>query len=311
MRKIIGIGETILDIIFKDNRPLTAVPGGSVFNGIVSLAKAGLPVVFISETGNDPVGRLILEYMEKNHISTDYVSVFPTGKSPVSCAFLNENNDAEYVFYKDYPHQRLEGEFPEITDEDIVVVGSYYALNPVLRDKVTDLLDAAREAGAVIYYDPNFRSTHQEEAIRLSSTIIENLEYATIVRGSRDDFRYMYQLEGADEVYRQKIKFYCSNFIYTSGEGVVSLRTEKVTKDYEVPAIDAVSTVGAGDNFNAGLIFGLYRHGIRKEDIAQMGEKEWDEVIRYALLFSRDVCLSLTNSISESLQKQLILEKKA
>lgn len=32
MRKVIGIGETILDIIFRNNRPHTAVPGGSTFN---------------------------------------------------------------------------------------------------------------------------------------------------------------------------------------------------------------------------------------------------------------------------------------
>lgn len=37
MRKVIGIGETILDIIFRNDQPSAAVPGGSVFNGIVSL----------------------------------------------------------------------------------------------------------------------------------------------------------------------------------------------------------------------------------------------------------------------------------
>ena len=36
MRKVIGIGETILDIIFRNSRPNTAVPGGSTFNGLIS-----------------------------------------------------------------------------------------------------------------------------------------------------------------------------------------------------------------------------------------------------------------------------------
>ena len=35
-RKVIGIGETILDILFKNDQPTAAVPGGSVFNGIIS-----------------------------------------------------------------------------------------------------------------------------------------------------------------------------------------------------------------------------------------------------------------------------------
>ena len=49
MRKVIGIGETILDILFKDSQPMAAVPGGSVFNGIISLGRLGVNVTFISE----------------------------------------------------------------------------------------------------------------------------------------------------------------------------------------------------------------------------------------------------------------------
>ncbi len=103
MRKVIGIGETILDIIFRGDQPSAAVPGGSVFNGIVSLGRMGANVGFISETGNDRVGNIILQFMRDNNIPTDHVNVFPDGKSPVSLAFLNEQSDAEYIFYKDYP----------------------------------------------------------------------------------------------------------------------------------------------------------------------------------------------------------------
>ena len=169
MRKVIGIGETILDIIFRDNRPTAAVPGGSVFNGIVSLSRTGVPVCFISETGNDRVGDIILRFMRDNHIPTDHVNVFPDGKSPVSLAFLDEHSDAEYLFYKNYPAQRLDVSFPQLEEDDLVIIGSYYALNPVLRDKVVELLEQARQQKAIVYYDPNFRSAHKEEAIRLAA----------------------------------------------------------------------------------------------------------------------------------------------
>ena len=39
MRKVFGIGETILDIIFRNDQPQKAVPGGSVFNGLISLGR--------------------------------------------------------------------------------------------------------------------------------------------------------------------------------------------------------------------------------------------------------------------------------
>ena len=53
---ITGIGETVLDIVFLDMQPLAAVPGGSTFNAMISLGRAGVPAAFISETGNERIG---------------------------------------------------------------------------------------------------------------------------------------------------------------------------------------------------------------------------------------------------------------
>lgn len=305
MRKVIGIGETILDIIFEGNQPSAAVPGGSVFNGIVSLGRAGVNVSFISETGNDRVGNIILQFMRENNIPTDHVNVFPDGKSPVSLAFLNEHSDAEYIFYKDYPKQRLDVLFPEIHEDDIVIIGSYYALNPVLRDKILELLETAKEKKAIIYYDPNFRSSHKDEAIKLTSTIIENLEYADIVRGSAEDFFYMYGLNDADKIYKDKIQFYCPNFICTAGAEQISLRTKNCRKEYPIEPLKAVSTIGAGDNFNAGLIYGMLKYDVRYRDLDNLDENTWDKIIRYGKDFAAEVCKSFNNSISKEFAKNL------
>ena len=45
------------------------------------------------------------------------------------------------------------------------------------KNDILKLLEQAREKKAIVYYDPNFRSSHKSEAIKLTSTIIENLEY--------------------------------------------------------------------------------------------------------------------------------------
>lgn len=298
MRKVVGIGETILDIVFRGGQPSVAVPGGSVFNGIVSLGRMGVNVNFISETGNDRVGNTILQFMRENHVPIEHVNVFPDGKSPVSLAFLNEQNDAEYIFYKDYPKQRLDVVYPVLQEDDIVMVGSYYALNPVLRDKILELLDQAREKKAIIYYDPNFRSSHKDEAMKLAPTIIENLEYADIVRGSAEDFFYMYGMRDADRIYKDKIKFYCPRFICTAGSDSISLRSNTVSKEYPVEPLEAVSTIGAGDNFNAGLIYGLLKYDVRYRDLDNLSEAIWDKVIQCAKDFAAEVCRSYNNSVS-------------
>ena len=301
MRKVIGIGETILDILFRDGQPQAAVPGGSVYNAVISLGRMGQNVTFISETGNDRVGVMILANMRENGVDTANVNVFPEGKSPVSLAFLNERNDAEYIFYKDYPRQRLEVNMPEISSDDIIMIGSYFAITTVLRDKVKELLDRAHDAGAIIYYDVNFRSTHANEAIKLMPTIIENFEYADILRGSTEDFQNMFRQPDADKVYSNHVGFYCPNFICTDADGDVRLRTKHVCKDYPVTPLKAVSTIGAGDNFNAGVVYGLLKYRVRRADLAELTDADWDAIIRCGMDFSADVCKSVSNSVSKEI----------
>ena len=298
MRRVIGIGETILDILFKNNQPTVAVPGGSVFNGLISLGRAGANVTFISEVGGDRVGNIILDFMKDNGVSTDSVKIYPDRKSPVSLAFLNEKNDAEYSFYKDYPSLRLDVEMPEVTSDDIIMFGSYYAITPQLREKVKELLDKAHKAGAIVYYDVNFRSAHANEAIKLMPTILENFEYADIVRGSIEDFGNMFGVSDADKVYQHKVGFYCPRFICTNGGEGLCLRTKTVKKNYPVEPLQTVSTIGAGDNFNAGLVFGLLKNRIRKADLDELTEADWDKIIASGMAFSKEVCMSLDNYIS-------------
>lgn len=310
MRKVVGIGETILDILFRDGQPTAAVPGGSVFNCIVSLSRAGVPINFISETGNDEVGETILDFMKDNNVPTDHIYKFNGGKSPISLAFLNEQNDAHYLFYKKYPRQRLDVDLPELNEDDIVILGSYYALNPELRDKILELLDRARQKNAIVYYDPNFRSAHKEEAIKLAPTIIENLEYASIVRGSLKDFLYMYNLDDIEKIYKDKIKFYCPNLICTDGKKDIALRTRTIAKEYPIEPVETVSTVGSGDNFNAGIIYGLLKYDVRRADLNDTTEACWDKVMACGMAFAAESCKSMNNNISKEFAQKLKLEKE-
>ena len=268
MRKVIGIGETIMDIIFKNGKPTAAVPGGSVFNGIISLGRLGINVSLISETGNDRVGDQIIEFLKDNGVEHSGVIQYHNGRSAISLAWLNDKNDAEYMFYKDYPSARLDVNWPEINPDDVVMMGSYFVLNPVLREKVKDFLNYARSKGALIYYDLNFRSSHKHEAIKIYADMLENLEYADIVRGSVEDL----------------------DNLFGSSDPV---------KIYKVEEIETVSTIGAGDNFNAGVIYGIIKYGVMRDELAMLNESQWNNIIRCGIDLASDVCKSFNNSISK------------
>ena len=297
MRKVFGIGETILDIIFRNDQPQKAVPGGSVFNGLISLGRLNVPVSFISELGNDRVGDMIRDFMEDNHITTEFVDRFPDGKSPISLAFLDDDKNANYIFYKDYPAQRLEVPLPKIEKDDIFVFGSYYSLNPVLRTRMVEFLQYAQERKAIIYYDPNFRKAHAHEAIRLMPTVLENLEFADIVRGSDEDFQNLYGKSDAQKVYKEHIQFYCDRFLTTHGANGVNLHTRNFTRHFDSPQIQPLSTIGAGDNFNAGIIYGLLKYDVRHADLPSLDQDTWGKIIRCGMDLASEVCQSYDNYV--------------
>ena len=299
MRKIIGIGETILDIIFKNEQPTAAVPGGSVFNGIVSLGRLRQNVTMITETGNDRVGGIIKRFMKENGVDDSSVCVYEDGRTAISLAYLNERNDAEYTFYKDYPKARLDVKWPDIQKDDIVMMGSYFVLNPVLRPKVKEFLDYARRREALIYYDINFRSTHASEAIKLYSSILENFELADIVRGSTEDFHNMFGIDDAAQAYHQEVSIYCKQMLCTDADGAIRLFTPTLQKDYKVQQIQTVSTIGAGDNFNAGVVFGLMAAGVKRSDLPTLSAAEWDKIVAHGTALATEVCQSIHNSISK------------
>lgn len=307
MRKVIGIGETVLDIIFKDEQPIGAVPGGSVFNGIISLGRAGVDTTFISEAGNDRVGRKVIDFLKQNGVNADCVCVYPNSKSPISLAFLDDDNNAEYIFYKDHAHDRLDFSYPDVQRDDVVMFGSFYAINPVIRPQVTGFIEYARNRGAILYYDVNFRASHRNDVIKVTPNILENLEYADIVRGSTDDFNVMFHKTDPDAIYRSEVAFYCKRFICTGGAAPVALRAGGgFSKDYPTMATDTLSTIGAGDNFNAGFVYGLLKHGITRDVLeAGLSEQQWDGVMHYAQLFAANCCRRISNSIDEDFGRQM------
>ena len=311
MRKVIGIGETVLDIIFKDDEPVSAVPGGSVFNALISLGRAGVKAALISETGNDHIGKKIIRFMESNGIDSSNVNVYAESKSPLSLAFLNEKNDAEYIFYKDHPHDQLDFIYPDIQPDDIVMFGSFYAINPVIRPQVAGLLEYAKNHGAILYYDVNFRASHSNEVMKITPNLLDNLEMADVVRGSNEDFSILFKHHDADSVYRTDISFYCHNFIYTQGSEPVEVRAEGgVNCQYPVGNTQTVSTIGAGDNFNAGFVYGLIKYGITKDDIQRgLTREQWDKLVECAQMFSCECCKNINNYISKEFGEKLKIEK--
>ncbi len=299
MRRIFTIGETVFDILFINDQPVSAKAGGAMLNTSVSLGRLGLPVSFITEIGRDKPGKNIIEFLRQNYVDTQSVYQFKEGKTALALAFLDENENADYSFYKLYPAKRLTVDLPEVNKDDIVLFGSFFAITQEVREPLLTFIRNARKAGAIVIYDPNFRKPHLDDLSRVMEMIIENISLSTIVRGSDEDFKLIFGSNNADETYRLIKAKGSSLLLVTAGDKNTELRSQHINMSFPVPKIHPVSTVGAGDSFNAGLIYSIYTENISASRIGDQNQEFWENAVKTAISCGSHVCQHYENYITE------------
>lgn len=302
MRNIFTIGETVFDILIKEGEVIAAKSGGAMLNTSVSLGRMNLPVQLITEIGDDEIGRLITNFLSNNNVEINYLNKGNTQTS-LAIAFLNEQNDASYSFYRASSEKRSDVTVPLIQPDTILLFGSSYAINKEVRPYLKKLLQLAKENKAIIIYDPNFRKAHLHELKTLMPLIEENLAFANIVRGSDEDFKNIAGVKKAEEAYKFVSRFGKSTLIFTSGGKSVKLLNAKIQLELKVKAVKTISTIGAGDGFNAGIIAALIIHNVGYEDIRKVDFKLWEKILGMGISFGSEVCKSYENYISNYFAK--------
>ena len=303
---IYTIGETVLDVIFRNEQPVSAIPGGSMLNTSVSLGRAGLMVEFISEYGNDHTGKMIDSFLNENHVGSGFINRYKDGKTALALAFLDKKLNASYTFYTQYPSVRLKDPLPETKKEDVILFGSIYSITPGIHGKIKKWVKKAKAAGTLVIYDPNFRKSHAGMLDKVRPWIIRNMALADIVRGSDEDFLTIFGLSRPEEIKMKLNSFGCDNVIITrNSKSVLAWFGESKTEIKIPPVQPLVSTVGAGDNFNAGIIYSLVRNKLTAKDMVSMPKNLIEAMIISGIAFSAEVCKTLDNYISTGFSKNL------
>lgn len=298
MKRVFAIGETFYDITFQENTPISANPGGAMLNTVVSLARCGIDATLISEFSTDHLGNMIDDFLELNGVNTESIYRYYPGKTPLALAFLDKGNDAEYDFYETFPHERLQITIPVFTKGDIVLFGSLMAVSEQVREKLLKILKSARDAGAILLYDPNLRESLLNRIESIRDMVQENISLAHVVRGSHRDFEIAFGKEGVDEVYEQVRECGCNCLVYTKDDRGAWLRTSEYQTYYTIPPVKVVSTVGAGDSFNAGMIYSMLKLDDDNFFTQWNNKRSWNYIITTAISFAIHVCTHTENYIS-------------
>ena len=297
--RVFTLGETLLDIIFENDQPVKAIPGGSMLNASVSLSRVGMDVEIITELCGDVMGDIIRHFLVQNHISYSGSVIHPGNKTSLAIAVLDEYKNAAYSFYHDYPDSFAGYPSIDFNPGDILLFGSFYSIRPDRRSIILEILRTARQSGALLIYDPNIRQNHFSKHENIREAVLENMKLAHIVKGSEDDFINIFG-ESYRSFVNDNIRAFCEYLIITAGKDKVSYFTPLFNGKIPVPSIHPVSTIGAGDNFNAGIIYGMHRSVVDLTNIETISEETWKAILSAGIAFANATCLSIENYVPEN-----------
>lgn len=292
--RVFTIGETTYDIQFREGRPAGACGGGSAFNSAISLGRCGLPVSLITTFGSDRIGDLSYKMLSENGVNCSFIKRYD-GQSRVALAFFDNDHNPQYSFYP--ASKEVIPNYPEPLKDDFILLGSSFALRDMGRDLLLNYLLKARQVGCCVIYDPNARR-HLADDPHFMVKILKNISMATIVKGSDEDFRFIFNESYGEGAYKKIRKAGADFLLYTKGPNGAELFTPDFQIQVRSPKINVVSTIGAGDNFSAGLVYGLYSRQLQNISYQDLNIEEWKKILESGILFAGDVCQSSENYIS-------------
>ncbi len=191
---------------------------------------------------------------------------------------------------------------PDFRKGDILLFGGFYSLMKEVRQALVSFVRTARDAGATILYDPNIRSPHKDEIMDLRDLVYENISLAHLLRGSDEDFDTIFDIKTGEDAYTLVQQYGGQYLIYTKSNIGVEIYSPQGKMELEVPKVKTLSTIGAGDSFNAGLIYELYRS---ERNIPDMTLDELENIVNTAISFGSHVCTHYDNYISENFARRI------
>ncbi len=304
MKKVIAIGQSVLDIIHLDGRPTASFTGGRIANMAASLGRCGISVEYVSECATDSVGDMIVDFLKRNGVGTASVDRFTEGQSQVSLIFRTSDGAERYSEYVNYPSSRFDVLWPRIDEGDIVVFGSYFAIDDNPRRGLLELLNYAQQRKAIIVYLPGFQPQLCPRITRVMPAILENLELADIVIARQSDMEKIFGKSDSTQVYKDHILFYCPNFIFMDSNNRIDVHTPS---GYISAALSAAENnrLGKDASFAAGIVYGLLKEEVLLSSVNSLSADAWKRIVDTATDFAADSITSGENVITTAFARSL------
>ena len=293
---LLSCGDALIDFLpvkSADGRDASVpVAGGSCLNIAVGMARLGVPAGFVGGISTDLFGRMIADHALASRVDLRYAT---RGEHQTTLAFVRTvGGEPQYAFYDEATASRnwvyRPGSIP-FDEIEAVHVGSTTLADDEGAAQALAMVEDAR-ASVTISFDPNCRPKLVKHKARYVEQMNAFASAADIVRMSDVDFEFLYG--GSDHAERAKslIKGGASLVVVTRGiKGAQAWHREAGAVEVEAPTVDVVDTIGAGDSFQAALLFALRALGrIGRQALAQMNSEELGRVLSFAASCAAFTC---------------------
>lgn len=292
---LIACGDALIDFVPTRNtegrEAVMPAVGGSCLNVAIGMARLGAPTGFVGGVSTDMFGRMIADHATASNVE---LGLATRSDHQTTLAFVRiVAGKSHYAFYdaetatRNWTYRRGTIPFANI---EAVHVGSTTLVNDQGAAETKALIADAR-ASSTISFDPNCRPNLVRDKPAYLARMAEFARTADLIKMSDVDFAYLF----GDEPYEQRAKVLLgqgtSLVVITRGNtGAVAWHARAGQIEVPAPKVEVADTIGAGDSFQAALLFALHKQGrIVRQQLKDIGADE----LRRALSFAAK-CAGLT-----------------
>jgi fructokinase len=294
---LLSCGDALIDFLpvkSVDGRDaIVPVAGGSCLNIAVGMARLGVQAGFVGGISSDMLGRIVADHALASGVGLAYAT-----RSDRQCtlAFVRSvAGEPQYAFYDEGSASRnwiyRSGSIP-FGEVDAIHLGSTTLVSEA---GAAQALAVVREAkgSATVSFDPNCRPNLVKDKPGYVVRMAEFAAAADIIRMSDVDFEYLYGNDDYAARAASMLEAGASLVVVTQGiKGVQAWHGKAGALQVETPKVEVVDTIGAGDSFQAALLYALHALGrIATGPLRQIDAGE----LRRALSFAA-ACAAITCS---------------
>ena len=292
---LISCGDALIDFVptkTADGREaVMPAVGGSCLNVAIGIARLGAPTGFVGGISNDLFGRMIADHAATSNVE---LGLATRSDHQTTLAFVRiVAGESHYAFYdaetatRNWTFRRGTIPFDRI---EAVHVGSTTLVNDQGAAE-TKALIADAQASSTISFDPNCRPNLVKDKPAYLARMAEFAAQADLIKMSDVDFAYLF----GEEPYPQRadalLRHGPSLVVITRGNnGAIGWHAKAGEIEVEAPKVAVADTIGAGDSFQAALLFALYKQSrLARQRLKDISADE----LRRALSFAAN-CAGLT-----------------